>query len=342
MADDSKLSSDLVLAADLGGTHLRTAAIDQNGKIHFRSKRQTPKADKPAVIVEAIVDAVNDCRRSDALTGKTIAALSIAVPGTVSFNERRVITVPNLPCLENFDLGPVVQEAVGCPVLIENDANAAVLGEMWLGAARGYQNVICITLGTGVGGGIILNGELLRGVDGSAGEIGHIGVDPFSGVRCNCGSEGCLEVYASGTGIVRMATESLSGQALWALQAEGALTAERLFASAMNGDKFPLNVFKRMGSYLGVGIASLVNLLNPEMVVIGGGVANAWQLFEESMLHTIAERSFPAPAKRVKITRAECGDDAGLLGAARLAFVQMSDMLYSLSMTIATNQPRPK
>lgn len=316
--------SDLVLAADLGGTHLRVAAIEQTGKIQFRSKRQTPKADKPDVIVEAIVDAVNDCRKSDAMAGKSIAAVSIAVPGTVSFNERRVMTVPNLPCLENFDLGPVLQERLGCSVLIENDANAAAVGEKWLGAARGYQNVICITLGTGVGGGIILDGKLLRGVDGSAGEIGHISVDPFSGVRCKCGNEGCLEVYASGTGIVRMAIESLSGQAMWTLQAEGALTAERLFAAAMNGDKLALNVFRRMGSYLGVGIANLVNLLNPEIVVIGGGVANGWELFEESMLSTVARRSFPAPAKRVKITRAQCGDDAGLLGAAKLMFAMKS------------------
>ncbi len=257
-------SSDLVFAADLGGTHLRVAAIEQTGKIHFRSKRQTPKAEKPEVIVQAIVDAVNECRSSDAMIGKTIAAVTIAVPGTVSFDERRVVTVPNLPCLENFDLGPVLQKHLGCSALIENDANAAVVGETWFGAARGFQNVICITLGTGVGGGIILDGKLLRGIDGSAGEIGHISIEPFSGVRCNCGSEGCLEVYASGTGIVRMAIESLSGQALWTLQAEGALTAERLFAAAMNGDKLALNVFKRMGSYLGVGIANLVNLLNPE------------------------------------------------------------------------------
>ena len=278
--------------------------------------------------MKQLLTAVNDCRSSDAMAGKTIAAMSIAVPGTVSFDERRVITVPNLPCLEDFDLGPVLQETLQCPALIENDANAAAVGEKWLGAARHYQNIICITLGTGVGGGIILDGKLLRGVDGSAGEIGHISVDPFSGVRCKCGSEGCLEVYASGTGIVRMFTESLSGQALWTLQAEGALTAERLFAAAMNGDKLALNVFKRMGSYLGVGIANLVNLLNPEIVVIGGGVANGWELFEESMLRTFTGRSFPAPAKRVKITRAECGDDAGLLGAAKLAF---SSLLNSLS-----------
>ena len=317
-ATDSQ-SSDLVFAADLGGTHLRVAAIDQTGKIHFRSKQQTPKADTPEVIVEAIVDAVNDCRNSDAMAGKTIAAVSIAVPGTVSFSERRVITVPNLPCLENFDLGPVLQEALGCPALIENDANAAVVGEMWLGAAQGYQNAVCITLGTGVGGGIVIDGKLLRGVDGSAGEIGHTSVDPFSGVRCKCGNEGCLEVYASGTGIVRMVSESLSGQALWALQAEGVLTAERLFAAAKNGDKLALNTFRRMGSYLGVGIANLVNLLNPEIVVIGGGVANGWELFAEPMMRTVAERAFPAPAQRVKIKKAEQGDDAGLVGAAKLA-----------------------
>lgn len=321
-ADNHSTSTqDLVFAADLGGTHLRAAAIDRSGQIHFRLKRQTPKTRQPEVIVEALVEGVNECLSSDQMKDKTISSLSIAVPGTVSFDERRVITVPNLPCLDNFHLGPALQNALGCPTLIENDANAAAVGEMWLGAGRGYRNIICLTLGTGVGGGIILNGELLRGVDGSAGEIGHIGVDPFAGVPCNCGSEGCLEVYASATAIVRMTRAALPSHPTSLLHTVINLTAEEIFKAAANGDELAIDAFKRMGEYLGVGLGSLVNLFNPEIIIIGGGVSNGWEFFHESLQRTIVQRAFPVPVNRVKVTRAECGDDAGLLGTARLAFI---------------------
>jgi glucokinase len=206
------------------------------------------------------------------------------------------------------------------PAILENDANAAAIGEMWQGAGRGRRTIVCVTLGTGVGGGIILDGKLWRGVNDSAAEIGHMCVDPFGGVACMCGSRGCLEVYASATAIVRMTREARPRHPNSVLQAKQDLTSEKIYRAGLAGDELALEVFRRMGVYLGIGLANLINILNPEMIVIGGGVVNGWDLFAKHMNREVAERAFPLPAAEVKIVPAKCGDDAGLLGAAHLAF----------------------
>jgi len=191
-----------------------------------------------------------------------------------------------------------------------------------MGAARGYHTIVCLTLGTGVGSGIILDGELWHGANDSAGEIGHTSIEPFSGPACGCGSHGCLEVYASATAIVRMTREGLSRHPSSVLHDEDDLTAASVFAAGKDGDRLALEVFHRMGDYLGVGLANVINILNPQMIVIGGGVVNGWDLFAKHMHQQVEERAFPLLAARVKIVRAKCGDDAGLLGAAHLAFSQ--------------------
>jgi len=312
----------LVCAFDLGGTNLRAATIDETGKIHARVRHDTPRAAKsPDEIVRALVAAARACER-ELSDRDVIHAASVVVPGTVNSSNKVVIQVPNLPCLDNFPLKDSLAKELGWPVVLENDANAAALGEMWLGAGRGSRTIVCITLGTGVGGGIILDGKLWRGADGSAGEIGHTTVDPQGGLKCRCGNTGCLEMFASATAIVRMAREALPQYPRSILRPDE-LSAEAVYEAAMKDDKLALEVFARMGTYLGIGMANLVNLLNPEMIVIGGGVANAWQVFEESMHEEVKQRAFPLPARRVRIVPAECGDDAGLLGAARLAFDEL-------------------
>ena len=317
--------SDLIFVADLGGTHLRAATVDRSGRIHHRLKHPTPQAERPAEIVRALVDAARACESEYTSGSEKIAAVSVAVPGTVDFEEGVVIKAPNVPCLDGFRLGAALESELEWPAIVENDANAAAIGEMWQGAGRGYQNIVCVTLGTGVGGGIILDGKLWRGVDGSAGEIGHIGVDPFAGVPCKCGSRGCLEVYASATAIVRMTREAQPGYPNSVLHMSEDLTSEKIYRAGLAGDELALEVFRRMGMYLGIGLASLVNLLNPEIILIGGGVASGWELFEKHMNQQVIERAFALPAKRVKITRAECGDDAGLLGAARLGLIRSAE-----------------
>ena len=319
-SNKSGSKSELIFAADLGGTHLRAAVVGSDGTIHYRLKQPTPQSEKPDGIVHALVDAAREGQRHTAAKGR-ISAVSIAVPGTVNFTDGVVVKAPNVPCLDGFRLGAAVESELKLPAILENDANAAAIGEMWQGAGRGYTSIVCVTLGTGVGGGIILDGKLWRGVDGSAAEIGHLGVDPFGGVPCACGSRGCLEVYASATAIVRMTREARPRYPDSVLHTSEDLTSETVYQAGLEGDELALEVFRRMGVYLGIGLASLVNLLNPAIIVIGGGLSNGWELFEPHMRQQVIERAFPIPARTVKITRAECGDDAGFLGAARLAFV---------------------
>jgi glucokinase len=311
-------SEELIFAADLGGTHLRAATVDAHGTIHFRAKQNTPQGTDPKQIVAAIVDAVSEYKKQSGASDG-LKAISLVVPGTVNVDAGTVVKAPNLPCLDGFPLASELTKELGLPAILENDANAAAVGEMWQGAARGCRTIICVTLGTGVGGGIILDGELWRGVDGAAAEIGHMCVDPFGGVACTCGSRGCLEVFASATAIVRMTREASPRYPDSVLHDAQALTAQAIFAAGLKGDELALEIFRRMGVYLGIGLANLINILNPEMIVIGGGVVNGWDLFEKHMLQQVEERAFPLLAARVKFVRAKCGVDAGLLGAARLA-----------------------
>jgi glucokinase len=322
MIGADETNGQFVCAVDLGGTHLRVATIDPRGHIRFRLKQRTPVTDDPQKIVSAIVIAARKCDEQSEAEGHFIGTISVVVPGTVNIAGGRITRIPNVPCLDSFELTAALAEEVGRPVILENDANAAAVGEMWMGAARGHRTIVCLTLGTGVGGGIILDGKLWHGANDSAGEIGHTAIEPFSGPACSCGSRGCLEVYASATAIVRMAREGLERHPSSVLNASEDLTAESVFAAGKNGDALALGVFQRMGDYLGVGLANIINILNPEMIVIGGGVANGWELFQNDMHQRINEYAFHLPAANVKIVPAECGDDAGLLGAAKLAFCQ--------------------
>lgn len=307
-----------VFAVDLGGTYLRIALVDRCGKIHQQLKQRTPRGSSPDLIVDALAAAADKWRSN----GRRIAAASIMVPGTVDNNNAVVVQAPNLPSLTNFPLQAVLEERFGWPVLLENDANAAAVGEMWLGAARGCGDVVSVTLGTGVGGGVILDGELWRGAHGSAGEIGHTTVDPFSGLKCKCGNVGCLELFASATAIVRMTRENLPRFPKSVLNGEE-LDAEKVYYAGRDGDELALSVFKKFGVYLGIGLANLINIIDPEIIVIAGGVVNGWDLFAPHMQHEVNERAVRVTAQQVQIAAAQCGDNAGLLGAARLAFVRL-------------------
>lgn len=305
----------LVVAVDLGGTNLRTAVIDESGQIIRRVRRATPQGEiKAEAIGDAIVAAVAAC----VAPGDEIASAAIMVPGTVDSSNETVIQAPNLSALDGFNLKAYLQSQWSHSVLLENDANAAAVGEMWKGSARGCGSVVCLTLGTGIGGGIVLDGKLWRGALGAAAEIGHMTMEPSSKIECACGNTGCLEVFASATAIARMARDGL-----WnypdSLLHDGAGTAEIVFNAAMKNDALALQIFETVGRYLGIATASLINILNPEVIVFGGGVANAWPLFERFLHEEVRRRAFTYPAQRVKLLAAQCGDDAGLLGAAHLA-----------------------
>lgn len=312
-------SESVVFAVDLGGTHLRVALIDENGRILKQSKQETPKGASANCIVGALASAAAnwDCDK------QSIIAASIMVPGAVDRDKAIVVQAPNLPSLVNFPLKAELEQKLGWPVVLENDANAAAVGEMWLGAARGYRDIVSVTLGTGVGGGVILDGKLWRGSHGSAGEIGHTTVDPFSGLTCKCGNTGCLELFASATAIVRMTKERLPQFPESSLHS-GELSAERVYDAGREGDELALAVFNRFGLYLGIGLANLINLVDPQIIVVTGGVINGWDLFATEMHQQVEQRAFRTTAQQVKIARAQCGDNAGLLGAARLGLVELS------------------
>ncbi len=313
--------SALIFTVDLGGTHLRAGVIGENGRVYHRFKQPTPRADNPDEIVRAIVSAARECQRTIA-RNIAFSSVSVAVPGTINIEAGAVVSAPNIPGLNKFPLATALARELACPVILENDANAAAVGEMWQGAGRGCRTIVCLTLGTGVGGGIILDGKLWRGSDGSAAEIGHISVNPFGGIPCTCGSHDCLEVYASATAIVRLARERLSQYPDSKLRLDQDLTSEQIYLAGIDGDQLALEVFRIMGTYLGAGIATLISVINPEIIIIAGGAANGWKLFEKHMRHEVTDRFFPLPAAQVRIVPAECGDDAGLLGAARLAFAR--------------------
>src|SRR6185503_5552915 len=307
-------SGSLVFAVDLGGTHLRVALVDDTGRILTQTKQETPQADSAESVVAALVDVAQQWESHK----QAVVAASIMVPGAVDSDNSVVLQSPNLPSLVNYALKAELERRLGWPVFLENDANAAAVGEMWVGAARGCRDVVSVTLGTGVGGGVILDGKLWRGSHGSAGEIGHTTVDPFSELKCKCGNTGCLELFASATAIVRMTRESLASFPSSRLKS-CELTAEKVYQAGRDGDELALAVFKRFGMYLGIGLANLINLIDPQIIVIAGGAVNGWDLFAAEMYRQVEERAFRTTAQQVKIARAECGDNAGLLGAARLA-----------------------
>jgi glucokinase len=307
----------LILAADLGGTNLRMAVVSSEGEIIHRARDLTPNSSDPALIVDALVEIANECISASRSKGDVVS-FGVAVPAVVDCKRGTILSAPNLPALDGFSLASAMAGRLSIPVSLENDATAAAIGEHWLGNSREFNNIIHVTLGTGVGGGIILNGEPLRGVDGTAGEIGHICVEP-EGHPCGCGSRGCVEQYSSGSAIVRIATEMMPSFLGSALGDVKDLTSEDVFDAGIKGDALAIETFQIMGRYLGIALAGLVNVLNPEAIVIGGGVSNGWDLFIEPVRREIAERAFQRPAERVTIVRASLGDDAGTLGVAFLA-----------------------
>lgn len=307
----------LYLAADLGGTNLRMAAVSRGGDILFRDKVSTPSGQGQQAVIETILSVVRNI--SDQLGDRyQLAAFGAAVPAVVSSREGMILRSPNLSELNGIPFTSLFAEKLGMPVVLENDANSAAVGESWKGASIGVRNSIQVTLGTGVGGGIIIDGTVLRGIDGTAGEIGHIAVVP-DGYPCGCGSVGCVEQYASATAIVRLAKELMPDYPETVLREQANMTPLDVYEAGVRGDEMSIEVFRLMGKHLGVALGGLVNVLNPEAIVIGGGASAGWDLFIDHLRAEIDYRAFQHPAERVKILRSTLGDDAGILGAAYLA-----------------------
>ncbi|MBL8124924.1 MAG: ROK family protein [Pyrinomonadaceae bacterium] len=306
----------LILAADLGGTNLRMAAVSRSGDLAIRRKVCTPTSKTREDILAAIEETARSIRSELGDLGE-LAAFGAAVPAIVNSKQGIVLRSPNLPELNGLEFSSYFSDRLKMPVVLENDANSAAVGEFWKGASRGVQSSVCVTLGTGVGGGIIIDGKLLRGIDGTAGEIGHIAVEP-EGHPCGCGSKGCVEQYSSAIAIKRITAELLPRFPASVLSGISDITPFKVYEAGKSGDELAIEIFRIFGTYLGIALGGLVNVLNPETIVIGGGVAAGWDLFVDHVRDEIFRRAFKHPAERVRLVRSELGDDAGIIGAAFL------------------------
>ncbi len=334
------------IGVDLGGTNLRIAAVDTDGKLLEKLTSGTEVGRGRDWVIGEMCDAIQSLKVKFRDAGQ-LAGIGIGVPGFIDMDTGTIMESPNLPGWANFPVRDDIQRRLGTPVILENDANSAAMGEKWLGAGRDTDHMAMYTLGTGVGGGLVLNGRLWHGMNGMAGELGHFCVEP-DGHACGCGSRGCLEQYASATAIVRMAHEAIaSGQAddlARATRGNVEFNSRVIYQLAIQGDVSAQRVYQKVGRALGIGIGSMVNALNLPMYVIGGGVASAWDAFAPTMLEELRFRSFiykvTAPdgaiagKKHTIVTRALMGSDAGLYGAARLP------MLASLTQTEPTRSPQ--
>jgi len=312
---------DKVIGIDIGGTNLRGALVSREGEILKRMEISSQADQGIDKVIENLVGFIKDISE-----GGNVCNIGMGIPGIINSKDGVITQAPNILNVDDYPLRAVLNEKLGSDIhiVIENDANSAAVGEWWMGASKDVNSMIMITMGTGVGGGLILDGKLWTGADGMAGEIGHITIYP-DGAKCKCGNYGCLESYASATAIRRMVREGLEDKSLNTILRESTKNIEVedipqiVMEAAGAGDGFSLGIWEEVGKALGIGIASLINLLNIEMVVIGGGVSNAWDLFIDNTYEEARRRAFRAPMKRTKIQRGLLRDDAGILGSAHLA-----------------------
>lgn len=321
--DRSILMERLLIGVDVGGTNIRMGIVTPEGKLLRKVQYATDISRGGLVLFEKLVLNLKDLIRKHFKESNQLIGIGIGVAGPIDIQRGVIVEPPNLPDLKGFPLRNFLQREISSPIAIENDANAFTLGEGWVGAAKDCQHYCGITLGTGVGGGIVVEGKILHGAEGMAGEVGHMVINP-EGPPCGCGGKGCLEVYASGAGIKRMALEAIEkGGGEVILKQSGGdpqkITSEKVFEAAKSGDLTARNIFNEMGRFLGLGLVNLIHLFNPEKIVIGGKVSQAWDCFIKSTMETVNERAMKGPREKVEIVQALYGDDAGMLGAAYTA-----------------------
>jgi glucokinase len=296
------------IGVDLGGTNLRAAAVGRDGKIFEKCSGTTDLHAGRDAVISDIVASINHLKQRCGT--ETLAGVGIGVPGFIIMEKGIIANSNNLPEFEGFPVRDAIQEQLGTPIILENDANAAALGEKWVGAGRDVDDLILLTLGTGVGGGIITGGKILHGFVGMAGEIGHISVNP-TGNPCGCGNQGCLEKHASATAVTAMAH---------LMQLGDNLSAKEVYEMAVGGDPKAQRIFETMGVALGIAIATIINLFNFPLYLLSGGVLAGWDQFAPAMLAEIKWRSFTYRSVNTRIEKALLGNEAGLIGAAYLPF----------------------
>ncbi len=315
-----------VLAVDLGGTKITAGIVSGSGQVIAKERCLTLAEEGPQSVVNRLFSTIDHLLGLKGMELSQLDSISLAVAGAIDLEKGLVTLSPNLPGWHDIPLREMVKERYGVDTFLLNDASAAALGEHRFGAGRGVNNLILLTVGTGIGGGIIINGGLYNGSSGSAGEIGHMTID-VNGPGCKCGNTGCLEALASGTAMAREAGSRIAQgekSSLVEMVAGkiGEITVEKIGTAAGEGDVLALDVIAEAGTYLGVGMANLVNIFNPELIVVGGGVANLGELLLEPARRVVKARALRLPAQAVRIVPAQLGDEGGLLGAAVFALEQ--------------------
>lgn len=310
------------IGIDVGGTNVKIALVDGEGKIIYSNSVPTYAQMGYEYTVNNIKQAIRDLMKETNTDAKEIEGIGFDFPGQVDYKTGVVKLAPNIPGWVNVPIAQMIEEEFNIPTRIDNDVRCAALGELKFGAGKGCENFVCITVGTGIGSGLVINGQLVRGAANAAGEIGHIKLQMNGGPICGCGDTGCLEAFASGPSIVAMAQEYLKGGKSTKFRemagADGEITPYIVAKAAEAGDPVAKRIFEIVGTYIGMGLVSVINLLNPEKVIIGGGVAAAGDLLFDPIRKTIKERAMVVAGNSVEIVPAELGNSAGVIGASML------------------------
>ncbi len=311
-----------VLAVDLGGTNMAFGLMQRHGRLLARSKIPTQIQDGPKQTLARMAQALSALRQQ--AKGVQIKAIGMGCPGPLNAKTGVVIATPNLVGWKNIPVTRIISQVLKLPAFLDNDARCAALGEWVYGAGQGKYDLLTLTLGTGVGGGVIIGGQPLSGVDSTAGELGHYAIDPHGPV-CNCGQRGCLEAYASATALAyrsRVAVAKVKRGPLWRLCGGdlSKVTARLAHQALRQGDPAVKAVWQEAGWALGVSVAGLINVFNPQVVALAGGVMNGGQELLNDTRRIAKKLAYPTPARRVRIVRSSLNDEAGVLGAGEMAF----------------------
>ena len=311
-----------LIGIDLGGTTVKFALLTEEGEIQQKWSIETDIQNEGKNIVPNIIESIKHRLDLYGLSAEDILGIGMGSPGTVDRAQGTVIGAYNLNWSTLQQVKAQIEEGTGISFSIDNDANVAALGERWKGAGEDGADVVFVTLGTGVGGGIIADGNLIHGKVGAGGEIGHVVVEP-NGYQCTCGNQGCLETVASATGVVRLArdfSERYAGESelKWLIDDGQEVTAKTVFDQAKKGDKLALIVVDKFYYYLGLACGNIGNILNPETIVIGGGVSAAGDMLLKGVEEYFQKFAFPTVRTSTKLKLAQLGNDAGVIGAASL------------------------
>lgn len=317
----------LYLSFDMGGTQIRAAVITAEGAILGRDASLTPKKGGPSAALRAFHQVANKALEASGASLDEIEGIGVASAGPLDPATGTIFFIPNVPGWKDVPWRDMVEAELGRPTFLENDANAAALGEHAFGAGRGVSNLIYITVSTGIGGGLILGNRLYSGSSGTAGEIGHMTIE-VDGPRCGCGNVGCWETLASGTALAREAVERIQGGARSSiLQVAGGnisrVDARAIHEAATKGDALAQELIANVGHYLGVGLANLVNILNPQMLILGGGLTQMGDMLLGPARRTLELRAMAPALQGLRLELAQLGDNAGLMGAMVLARQQL-------------------